>query len=433
VWAVRRSAEPLRDVENRNRMDPSALTPSAAPGKGRLFNRNVLGMGCVSLLSDFGHEMVTVSLPGFLAVLGLSAGTLGVVEGVADSIASIAKLGGGWLADRMSRRKPLAVGGYALTAATNGLFALARAWPLILFSRCAAWVGRGIRSPAKKAILASSVPPENLGKAFGFERAGDTTGAILGPLLSVTLLAHFEAQHSIPSHAFRTIFLISVIPGMAAALAFGLMIRETPRARQARHFVTGLRGLPTRFRRFLVGVGLFGMGDYARTLMILAATELLTPRFGVTRAAAVAGMLYLGHNCFYAAASYPVGAVSDRIGRRGLLAAGYACGGLSALGFAGAFYFGIRGITYLLLLFGLAGISIAVYDSLEDAITADLISEQAWHGSAFGLLGAVNGAGDLVASIVTGLLWSKVSPALAFTYGGLCMGIGGGVIAWNSE
>ena len=387
----------------------------------------------VSLLSDIGHEMVTALLPGFLTVLGLSAVTLGAIEGISDSTASFVKLGGGWLSDRLIRRKPLAVSGYLLTGLTNGLLALARGWPLILFARTTGWFGRGLRSPARKAILASSVAAEDRGKAFGFERAGDTIGAIIGPLLSVALLAHFEARHVGADLAFRRVFLISLIPGVGAALAFGGMIVESPRSPVPRKFLSAFRSWPAPFWRFLMGVGLFGMGDYARAMMILAATVLLTPRFGMARAAAVAAMLYVVHNVFYAAASYPIGAVSDRIGRRGLLAAGYGCGGLAAAGFAGAFYAALRGIPFLLLLFALAGISVAVYDSLEDAITADLVADEVRHGSAFGLLGAVNGVGDLLASVLVGLLWSRVSPVLAFLYGALCMAAGAGVVVWSGR
>ena len=404
-----------------------------ALSKAAWFNRNVVGMGAVSLLSDIGHEMVTALLPGFLTVLGLSAQTLGAIEGIADATASFTKLGGGWLSDRLTSRKPLAVSGYLLTGLTNGLLALARGWPLILFSRTSGWFGRGLRSPARKAILSSSVAAEDRGKAFGLERAGDTIGAIIGPLLSVALLAHFGARHVGPDLAFRKVFLISLIPGVGAAAAFGVLIVETPRVPLTRKFLSALRNWPAPFWRFLMGVGLFGMGDYARALMILAATVLLTPRFGMVRAAGMAGMLYVAHNVFYAAASYPVGAVSDRIGRRGLLAAGYVCGGLAAVGFAGAFHAALRSIPFLLLLFALAGISVAVYDSLEDAITADLVADAVRHGSAFGLLGAVNGAGDLLASVLVGLLWSKVSPVLAFLYGALFMGIGAGVVVWSGR
>jgi MFS family permease len=413
---------------------PATPSPaSAGLPQTAVFNRNVVTMSFVSLLSDVGHEMVTALLPGFLAVLGLSAVTLGAVEGIADSLSSFVKLGGGWLADRVSLRKPQAVSGYVITGATDGLFALAHGWPLILVSRAAGWFGRGLRSPAKKVILASSVPAEARGKAFGFERAGDTIGAVVGPLLSVALLAHFEAHHVRADLAFRRVFLVSLIPGLGAALAFGLLVRENRRPPVARKLTSFFSGWPASFRRFLTGVGLFGMGDYARTLMILAATQLLAARFGITRAAAVAGMLYVGHNVVYAAASYPVGAISDRVGRRGLLGAGYACGGLAAVGFAEAFFAGIRGIPFLLGLFALAGVSIAFYDALEDIITADLIRDPARHGSAFGLLGAVNGVGDLLASVLVGFLWSKVSPALAFGYAAAFMFLGAGVIVWSGE
>jgi MFS family permease len=176
-----------------------------------------------------------------------------------------------------------------------------------------------------------------------------------------------------------------------------------------------------------MGVGVFGIGDFARTLMILAATELLTPTLGVAHAAKVAGLLYVGHNMFYAAYSYPVGALSDRLGRRGLLTLGYLAGALAAVGFVAGFLWHLDTITYLLALFGLAGFSIAVEDALEGAITADLVSAQ-FRGTAYGVLGTVNGVGDLVASVVVGGLWTAFSPVLAFAYAAVTMGLGALVI-----
>ena len=181
-------------------------------------------MGFVSLLSDTGHEMITTLLPGFLAVLGASAATLGAVEGIADSASSFVKLWSGWLSDRLGHRKPMAVVGYCLTGATNGLFALAHGWPLVLTSRTCGWLGRGFRTPLRNAILAGSVPAEARGKAFGLERAGDTIGAIIGPLLAVGLLAYFHGRMGRPDIPFRIVFLISVIPGLGAGLAFSLLV-----------------------------------------------------------------------------------------------------------------------------------------------------------------------------------------------------------------
>jgi MFS family permease len=391
-------------------------------------HRNVVGMGLTSLLSDVGHEMITTLLPGFLAVLGVSAAALGTIEGVADSVSSFVKLGSGWASDRFGHRKPLAVVGYLLTGFSNGLFALAHGLPLVLAARTLGWFGRGFRTPLRNAILAGSVPAEARGKAFGFERVGDTLGAIVGPLLAVGLLAYLHPRAPEAAAPFRTVFWISLLPGLAAALAFATLVKEKKLENASPMSLwSTVRGLPRPFWRFLWGAGIFGIGDFARTLMILAATQLLAPTRGVEHAAQIAGLLYVGHNVSYAAYSYPVGALSDRLGRRGLLALGYCAGALAALGFVAAFVWQLDVTIYLLALFALAGFSIAVVDALEGAFTADLVSEP-FRGTAYGVLGTVNGVGDLVASLAVGVLWTNVSPVLAFAYAALAMGSGAVVL-----
>ncbi len=402
------------------------IDQEALAGRGWL-NRNVVGMGVTSLLSDVGHETVTALLPGFLALLGVQAAALGAIEGIADSISSFVRLGGGWLSDRFGHRKAMAVGGYLLTGASNGLFALAYGWPLILAVRALGWFGRGFRSPLKNAILADSVPFEARGKAFGFERAGDTVGAIVGPLFSVGLLTYLHPRAADPSAPFRIVFLIALIPGLGAAAAFAVLVRDNQGAGLARRFWATIKALPHSFRRFLWGAGIFGMGDFARTLMILAATQLLTPGRGVAHAAEIAALLYVGHNVSYAAWSYPVGALSDQMGRRGLLASGYLVGAFTALGVAAAFWWRLESVGYLLGLFALAGFSVAVVDALEGALTADLV-ENDLRGTAYGVLGAVNGLGDLGSSVLVGVLWTAFSPVAAFAYGALLMGVGALVI-----
>ncbi|HUZ45413.1 MAG TPA: MFS transporter [Terriglobia bacterium] len=398
-------------------------------GQGRWLNRTVVGLGTTSLLSDLSHEMGTAILPSFLTAMGVSAAALGLIEGVADGVASFVKLASGWLADRTGRRKPIAVGGYFLTGGSTAVFAFATGWPLVLAGRVAGWFGRGIRTPARNAILADSVPAESRGKAFGFERAGDTVGAILGPLIAVGLLGYLHPSASEPSSSFRMIFLLTLIPGFAAGITFAGLVREFPGRRTKTKFLTSIKNLPGDFRRFLVGVGVFGMGDFAHTLMILAATELLVPGRGISGAAKTAALLYVGHNVIYAGASYPVGAVSDRLGRRGLLALGYLAGTLTALGFVAAFVWHLSAIPYLLSLFALGGFYVAFEEALEGSITADLV-DPAVRGTAYGVLGAVNGIGDVAASVLVGFLWTAVSPALAFGYAAAMM-LAGGVLVYR--
>jgi len=376
-------------------------------------NRNVVGIGLTSLLSDAGHEMATAILPGFFAVLGIPAAALGVIEGVADAVSSFVKLGAGWASDRLPNRKPLVIAGYTLTGLATPLIALAQGWPLVLVARVVGWFGRGGRSAPRNALLAESVPPEARGRAFGFERAGDTTGAILGPLLAVGLLAQFAADHPEPSTPFRWVFLLTVVPGLGAALTFTALVRETRRTVSPPKPQAAALGLPPRFRRFLWGVGAFGMGDFSHTLMILAATQLLAPTRGQAGAAGIAGLLYVVHNVFYAASAYPVGALSDRWSRSGLLTAGYVLGTATALGLAAAFHWNLTSVVYLGLLFALGGVYVAMEEALEAVITADLVGAER-RGTAFGITGTVNGVGDFAASALVGALWTALSPQLAF-------------------
>jgi MFS family permease len=391
---------------------------------GAWLNRNVIGMGLTSLLSDAGHEMATAVLPAFLATIGLSAAVLGAIEGIADAVSSFAKLGSGWWSDRIGYRKTITVGGYALTGASTGIFALAAGWPLVLAARVIGWFGRGIRGSLRDAMLAESVDAAHVGKAFGFHRAGDTLGAIIGPLLGVAVIGLLHPRFTDASTPFRLVFLLTVIPGLGAALAFALMVRE--RRRAPNHdlaFWHSVRSLPQPFRRFLVGVLVFGLADFAPTLLILRATDLLSPAHGIAHAAQLAALLYAVRNLFYAGASFPIGALGDRIGRRGLLAGGYV---VAALTFAG-FMSSVSTLPYLLLLFAAAGVFIAIEDALEGAIAAELLPAET-RGLGYGVLGSVNGVGDLFSSIVVGLLWAHVSVPAGLAYATLLSLLGAALI-----
>jgi MFS family permease len=404
---------------------PHSEAPALADG---WLNRSVLGMGLTSFLSDAGHEMATAVLAAFLAVLGVPVYALGVIEGVADALSSFVKLGAGWWSDRLGHRKAIATTGYALTGVAKALFALAVGWPLVLVGRSLAWFGRGIRGPLRDAMLAESVAAKDRGKAFGFHRAGDTLGAVVGPLIAawlLTLLAPVAVAD--PSTPYRIIFLLTLFPGLGAALAFALMVREKRRPPDhSIRFWASVRALPSPFRRLLSGVGVFGLGDFSPTLLILAATSLMTPVYGTITAAQTGALLYALRNALYAAASYPVGAMSDRYSRRSLLAAGYVLAALVMVGFAAMFLWSFTSLLVLAVLFALAGVFTAFVDTLEGALTADLVPDVTLRGTAFGVMGTVNGVGDLVSSVVVGLLWS-VSPSLGFGYAALLM-IGGAAL-----
>ncbi len=393
------------------------------PSDDRWLNRNVLGIGLTSLLADVSHEMATAILPGFLTVLGVSPAILGAIEGIADSVASFVKLAAGWFSDRVGRRKPLATAAYFLTGLSTGLFALAQHWPLVLAARTAGWLGRGVRSPLKNAILADSITPNTRGRAFGFERAGDTIGAVIGPLIAVGLLACLHPRLSGSPAPFRVIFLLALVPGLGAGGAFGVLVHERRRPPLPTRLWASIWNLPADFRRLLFAATIFGMGDFARTLMILAATQLLAPSHGLSEAAETGAVLYVVHNVVYAAASYPIGALSDRLGRRGLLVLGYLAGALSALALGAAFHWKVNTGGQLLPAFVMAGVSIAMVDALEGAMTADLVAPRL-RGTAYGVLGTANGVGDLVASVVVGGLWTAASPIWAFAFAAVMMALG---------
>jgi MFS family permease len=406
-------------------MDMTEHPPSSNPNKGHWLNRNVLGMGITSFLSDACHEMATTVLPGFLAVIGAPASALGIIEGVADAISSFVKLWGGWISDRLGHRKLLTTAGYFLTGISKSLFALAATWHLVLVGRVIGWFGRGFRGPIRDAMLADSVDPAARGKAFGFHRFGDTLGAVVGPLLGVWLLSVWQdtAQEH-PSLPFRNIFLLTLIPGVLSAVVFALTVVEKRHTTNHQLQLWGtIRSLRPDFKRFLIGVGLFGLGDFAPTLLILAATTLLTPTYGIVHAAELAGVMYVVRNITYALASYPIGALSDRVGRIPLLVAGYGVAVLTISGFVAAFLLQWNQPISLFFLFALAGIFIAAEDTLEGAITADFSSSDT-RGVAMGMLGTVNGIGDFFASTMVGILWTATSPVVGFGCAAVLMACG---------
>lgn len=371
-------------------------------------NPTVLGVGLASFFSDAGHEMATAALPGFLVGLGAPAAALGAIEGIADASLSASKLAGGVLADRPgSSRKAIAAGGYLVTGLGYGSFALAGSWPVVAVGRAVAWSARGVRSPARDAILADVVPESHLGRAFGVERAGDSLGAIVGPLLAAAAIGVLS---------YRGLFALSTIPAVFAALSVFLLTKEVPHAREALHETAGrirdLVRVPGRFRSLVAGVGLYGLGNFSATLLILRATQILqTSGRSTTDAASIAILLYTAHNAANAVVAYPAGALADRVGRRTVLVAGIALFGAACLAFAA----GPTSVPTLTLLFCSIGASTAMVETAEGSHASELLAPSI-RGRGFGLLGLVDGIGDLVSSLVVGLLWTVAAPAWGFLY-----------------
>jgi MFS family permease len=399
----------------------------------RWLNRNVWGMTITSMLSDACYEMVLAVLPGFLPVIHVAAAALGWIEGASDAFSSFLKLFSGWYSDKLGQRKWMIVLGYLFTGTGLSIFSTAITWIPILLGRIVSWFGKGIRGSLRDAMLSESVDPEVRGRAFGFHRAGDTVGAIIGPLTGVALLSFLPKAfpNSGPDIPFRTIFLLSLIPGLCAPLVFALMVRETPRRpRPGMKLAASIRRLPHAFRRFLAAVGLFGAGDFSPTLLTLAAATLLRSAHGPLRAAQLAALLYVIRNIVYAGASFPIGALADRMPKLPLLAGGYFCEALAAGAAAVLFRGSSAAFPILAGVFVVSGIFAAAKDTLEGAIPPELTGEKD-RGTVYGTLGAVNGAGDLIASALTGTLWTAFSPVIAFGTAATLMALGAVTVLWT--
>jgi MFS family permease len=385
----------------------------------RWLNRTVLGIGLASLLSDWSHEIATTVLPAFLASMGAAAAWLGVIEGVADGLSSFAKMGSGFYTDKLQRRKPIAVVGYLVTALGTASFGLATAAWHILVSRSLAWLGRGVRTPVRKALLAAAVTKETYGRAFGFERMMDTIGAIVGPATAFVLLT---ALH----HNYRHVFLLTLIPGVCAAGVIAFLVREKER-KPVKYVSFGerLRTLPQPYRKFLVAVGIFGAGDFAPSLLILLATQKLAPTLGPPMAASIAVGFYVLRNIYYAGFAYVAGWLADRFEKRFVLASGYAlAAGMALLIVAAPMTIALLGFIFIL-----SGMHVAIGETLEDSFCAELVSEEQ-HGMAFGVLATVNGVGDFLSSIIVGALWTVTGTSVAFGYSAVLFSIGALLVLW---
>jgi MFS family permease len=384
-------------------------------------NHAVLGIGLASLFSDWSHEIASAVLPAFLASVGAGAAWLGTIEGVADGLSSFAKMGSGVYTDKLKRRKPIAVIGYTVTALGTASFALATSAWHVLAARSLAWLGRGVRTPVRKALLAAAVTRETYGRAFGFERMMDTVGAIVGPATAFVLL---PAVH----HHYPTVFALTLIPGLTAALVIMFLVKEKER-RPVSHISFGqrLRSLPVAFRKVLLAIGIFGAGAFAHSMLILLAVQKLTPSIGAAKAASAAVGLYIVHNIVNAACAPLGGWLGDHLPKNRVLAAGYFMAAAMSL----CVIFLPPTLWSLALVFVLGGANAALEETLEDAFSAELVDDQ-HHGVAFGTLATVNGIGDCLSSIVVGALWQTFGTSVAFGYSAALSVIGAVlVLAWR--
>ena len=362
-------------------------------------------LGLVSLLTDASSEMIYPLLPSFLTgVLGAGPAFVGLVEGLAESVASLAKMASGRLSDRMRRRKPLIVGGYTLSSIVRPLVAAATAPWHVLAVRIVDRIGKGVRGAPRDALLAQVTPREDLGRAFGFQRAMDHAGAVVGPLVaSALLLLHLQ---------LRTVFGLAALPALASVIVLVFGVRESPSptpverpsARPQAEGTLGKKPMPPGLGRLLAVIGLFTLGNSSDAFLLLRAQDA-----GV--ALPLIPILWTAHHVVKSTTSTAGGALSDRVGRRAAIAAGWV---LYALAYAGL---GLaKSPAQVWALFVVYGLHHALTEGPERALVADTAAGEA-RGRAFGLYHALTGALLLPASLITGALWQRTSPAAALLTG----------------
>jgi MFS family permease len=358
---------------------------------------------------DAGHEVTTSVLPAFVTgTLGASAASLGINDGISDALIGVMKLVGGPPANHPEHRGKIISAGYLGTAfATGAVGVAATVWQAGLF-RALAWMSRGVRSPSRDALLSSLSPESARGRAFGLERAGDNLGAVLGPLLAAGLVAWV---------GIRATLCLAAIPGLFAALAILIAAREArqriraqERAPRRRFDFGALRD--AGMLRALLPVAFFEFGNVATTLLILRSTQLLTSsERTATAATSLAILIYAGHNAVATVASLTAGRWYDRAGPRAVFATGAAVYVAGYLVFAA----GAHSAPVIALGFALAGAGIGLAEPTQSAVVSQLLPDRL-RGSGFGVLGAVQASGDLVATVVAGVLYTVASPAVAFGY-----------------
>ena len=383
-------------------------------------SRTVVGIVLATFFSDFSHEMCTAVLPLYLVTAGFGPASLGIIEGVADFLVSLSRLGGGVVGHYVRRKRPLAALGYLVTTLATAAIGLVSSLAALASLRSAAWVGRGFRVPFRDYLLADAVEPTHYGRAYGLERAGDMLGAVAGPL-AATLLVWAGIE-------FRSIILLTLAPGLVAASAMFFLVKERKALPEKVEIADQeiKRSFPKGFWFFLVGVGLFGLGDFSRTFLIWLAARGLGEDAGHTAGAvSVAVLLYTLHNLVSAGAAFPIGHLGDRRSKLGVLLVGYCLGVgtnilLAALG---------SSLSWLVVAILLSGVYIAAEETLEKAVAAEFLPRDL-RSLGFGILACVNAVGDMVSSLCVGFLLEAGKTQLAFGLAAVVGALGTLWLAW---
>lgn len=360
----------------------------------------VLSLGFVSLFNDIASEMIYPLLPAFLtATLGAGAGIVGLVEGVAETTASVGKFAFGWLSDRRSRRKPFVLAGYAASVFTRPLLALAPGWGAVIGIRFLDRIGKGVRTAPRDAMIAASVDPKRRGVAYGFERAMDNAGATIGPLVAALLLKFWFSD-------VRAVFALALVPGIIALVILQTRTREPAAAAGPDRSIRRGAGppLPRRFYAVVSIFMVFALANSTDAFLLLRARQCGVPLWALPA-------LWAFFNGAKAVTNTPLGALADRIGRMPSILGGW-------IVYAGV-YFGFghaKSAGTIWLLFGIYALYYALTEGAQRAYVADVAGEGA-RGRAFGIFHLAVGVAALPASVAFGLLWQKLGPATAFEAG----------------
>lgn len=398
----------------------------------RGITRNVVALGFVSLFTDISSEMLVYVIPLYLAnVLFAPAAIIGLIEGVAESTASILKLISGALSDRLSRRRLLVGIGYGTSVVAKAFYLVATVWPIVLVGRVGDRFGKGIRTSPRDALIADSTAPENRGVAYGLHRAMDTTGAFAGVLVAAAVIWATEGgATNLTADAFRILVLMALVPGVLAVVTIVVGVRDVkkppatatvpapaapvaaplPLSKVHRKIVgdkATWRSFPRQFWLFMLANALFTLGNSSDAFLALRSQSL-----GLSLLALL--LTIVAFNATNAIVAWPAGALSDRIGRRGLIAGAWSVYAVCYLGFAV-----VTSAVWVVPLWIAYGTYYALSEGVGKAFVADLAPKDL-RATAFGILNATQGVMILPASLIAGLLWSLIAPPAPFWFGSAC-------------
>jgi len=370
------------------------------------FGKNVFIAGLVSFFMDVSSEMIYPLVPLFLAnVLGVNKSVIGLIEGIAESTASLLKVFSGWFSDRIGDRKWLMAAGYGISTFSRPILALATGWQHVMGSRFIDRFGKGVRTAPRDAIIAESSEKTHLGRAFGFHRSMDTMGAVVGPALAFFLLGLF-------SNNYRWLFWLSMIPGAIAVLLIIFFITEkknTPVAYPERPKLT-LKHFDWKFKFFVAIATLFAIGNSSDVFLILRAQQAGIPTLMIP-------VVYLVFNLVYSLSSMPAGIAADRFGRKRVILLGFVLFAILYYGFAVA-----AGAAAIWVLFAFYGLFMGLTEGIQKAFLATIIPQD-FKATAFGVFNTAVGIAAFPASLIGGWLWDRISPAATFYFGAITAGV----------